>query len=141
MIDDYIQQLSEQEKITFVRALIFLIKADGRVDDRERECIHEIVEIYGVGNKMAAINAPMGEDVLLPEIANTVKDRHKALALIRELLTIAHVDDELGDEEVNFVEKVAAKLNVEPEKVLEINELILERKAWLVKSAAVMESA
>ncbi len=141
MTDDYIQQLSEQEKITFVRALIFLIKADGRVDDRERECIHEIVEIYGVGNKMAAINAPMGEDVLLPEIANTVKDRHKALALIRELLTIAHVDDELGDEEVNFVEKVAAKLNVEPEKVLEINELILERKAWLVKSAAVMESA
>lgn len=141
MTDDYIQQLSEQEKITFVRALIFLIKADGRVDDRERECIHEIVEIYGVGNKMAAINTPMGEDVLLPEIANTVKDRHKALALIRELLTIAHVDDELGDEEVNFVEKVAAKLNVEPEKVLEINELILERKAWLVKSAAVMESA
>lgn len=141
MTDDYIQQLSEQEKITFVRALIFLIKADGRVDDRERECIHEIVEIYGIGNKMAAINAPMGEDVLLPEIANTVKDRHKALALIRELLTIAHVDDELGDEEVNFVEKVAAKLNVEPEKVLEINELILERKAWLVKSAAVMESA
>lgn len=141
MTDDYIQQLSEQEKITFVRALIFLIKADGRVDDRERECIHEIVEIYGVGNKMAAINAPMGEDVLLPEIANTVKDRHKALALIRELLTMAHVDDELGDEEVNFVEKVAAKLNVEPEKVLEINELILERKAWLVKSAAVMESA
>ena len=110
MTDDYIQQLSEQEKITFVRALIFLIKADGRVDDRERECIHEIVEIYGVGNKMAAINAPMGEDVLLPEIANTVKDRHKALALIRELLTIAHVDDELGDEGVNFVEKVAAKL-------------------------------
>ena len=141
MTDDYIQQLSEQEKITFVRALIFLIKADGRVDDRERECIHEIVEIYGVGNKMAAINAPMGEDVLLPEIANTVKDRHKALALIRELLTIAHVDDELGDEEVNYVEKAAAKLNVEPEKVVEINELILEGKAWLVKSAAVMESA
>ena len=141
MTDDYIQQLSEQEKITFVRALIFLIKADGRVDDRERECIHEIVEIYGVGNKMAAINAPMGEDVLLPEIANTIKDRRKALALIRELLTMAHVDDELGDEEVNFVEKVAAGLNIEPEKVLEINELILERKAWLVKSAAVMESA
>ncbi len=141
MTDDYIQQLSEQEKITFVRALIFLIKADGRVDDRERECIHEIVEIYGVGNKMAAINAPMGEDVLLPEIANTIKDRRKALALIRELLTMAHVDDELGDEEVNFVEKVAAGLNIEPEKVLEINELVLERKNWLVKSAAVMESA
>ena len=78
---------------------------------------------------------------MLLEIANAVKDRHKALVLIRELLTMAHVDDELGDEEVNFVEKVAAKLNVEPEKVLEINELILERKAWLVKSAAVMESA
>lgn len=140
MADDDIQQLSEAEKITFVRALIFLIKADGRVDDREREYIHEIVNVYGVGNKMAAINAPMGEGILLPEIANTIKDRRKALVLIRELLTMAHVDDELGDEEVAFIEKAAAGLNVESEKVLDINELVLERKAWLVKSAAVMES-
>lgn len=141
MADDYIQQLSETEKVTFVRALIFLIKSDGRVDDHERECIHEIVNIYNIRNKVAAINAPMGEDILLTEIANTINDRHKALSLIRELLTMAHVDEELGDAEVNFIEKVAAKLNIEPEKVLQINELVLERKDWLVKSAVVMESA
>lgn len=141
MADDYIQQLNESEKITFVRALIFLIKSDGRIVDRERECIHEIVNIYDIKNKVAAINAPAGEDVLLSEIANTIKDRHKALALIRELLTMAHVDDELGDAEATFIERVAAKLNIEPEKVLQINELVLERKAWLVKSAVVMESA
>lgn len=141
MADDYIQQLSETEKVTFVRALIFLIKSDGCVDDHERECIHEIVNIYNIKNKVAAINAPMGEDILLTEIANTINDRHKALSLIRELLTMAHVDEELGDAEVNFIEKVAAKLNIEPEKVLQINELVLERKDWLVKSAVVMESA
>ena len=141
MADDYIQQLSETEKVTFVRALIFLIKSDGRVDDHERECIHEIVNIYNIKNKVAAINAPMGEDILLTEIANTINDRHKALSLIRELLTMAHVDEELGDAEVNFIEKVAAKLNIEPEKVLQINELVLERKDWLVKSAVAMESA
>ena len=141
MADDYIQQLSEIEKVTFVRALIFLIKSDGSFDDRERECIHEIVNIYNIKDKVAAINAPMGEDILLTEIANTINDRHKALSLIRELLTMAHVDEELGDAEVNFIEKVAAKLNIEPEKVLQINELVLERKDWLVKSAVVMESA
>lgn len=53
---------------------------------------------------------------------------------------MAHVDEELGDAEVNFIEKVAAKLNIEPEKVLQINELVLERKDWLAKSAVVMES-
>lgn len=141
MADDYIQQLSETEKVTFVRALIFLIKSDGSFDDRERECIHEIVNIYNIKDKVAAINAPMGEDILLTEIANTINDRHKALLLIRELLTMAHVDEELGDAEVNFIEKVAAKLNIEPEKVLQINKLVLERKDWLVKSAVVMESA
>ena len=141
MADDYIQQLSETEKVTFVRALIFLIKSDGRVDDHERECIHEIVNIYNIKNKVAAINAPMGEDILLTEIANTINDRNKALSLIRELLTMANVDEELGDAEVNFIEKVAAKLNIEPEKVLQINELVLERKDWLVKSAVAMESA
>lgn len=141
MADDYIQQLSETEKVTFVRALFFLIKSDGCVDDRERECIREIVNIYNIEDKVAAINAPMGEDILLTEIANTINDRHKALSLIRELLTMAHVDEELGDAEANFIEKVAAKLNIEPEKVLQINELVLERKDWLVKSVVVMESA
>lgn len=38
---------------------------------------------------------------------------------------MAHVDEELGDTEVNFIEKVAAKLNIEPEKVLQINGLVL----------------
>lgn len=139
MTDDYIQQLTDQEKTTFVRALIFLIKADGVVDDRERSYIHEAVDIYGVN--MSAINTPMTEEIILSEITNNIKERAKALFLIRELLTMAHIDDDLSDDEISFIEKIAAALNIEEEKVLKINELILERKMWLLKSAVVMETA
>lgn len=138
MSENFIQDLSAQEKIIFVRALFFLVKIDGRVDDRERECMHEIVEIYGLSDNLSALQTPMSEENILNEI-KTIDDRHKALCLLRELLTMANIDDELGDDEINFISKAARVLNVEESKVLEINSLILDRKLWLLKSAKVME--
>lgn len=138
MSGDFIQDLSAPEKIIFVRALFFLVKIDGQVDARERECMHEIVEIYGLNDNLSALQTPMSEEGILNEIKN-ITDRHKALCLLRELLTMANIDDELGDDEINFISKAAEVLNIEEDKVLDINSLILDRKLWLLKSAKVME--
>lgn len=44
---------------------------------------------------------------------------------------MAHVDEELGDAEVNFIEKVAAKLNIEPEKFCKsMNWCLKEKTGW-----------
>lgn len=141
MTDNFIQDLTAQEKTTFVRALLFLIKADGHVDERERALIHEIVNIYGFKEDMKALGSPMTEEIILSEIGANVRERSKALLLLRELLIMAHIDDKLEDKELDFVEKTAKILNIEEEKVLAVNDLVLDRKLWLLKSAKVMEEA
>lgn len=139
MMDNFVQDLNKQEKTIFVRALLFLIKADGRVDERERALIHEVVDIYGFKENIKELNAPMTEEIILSEITANINDRSKALFLLRELLIMANIDDELDDNEISFIEKVAKSLNVEDEKVLAINDLVLTRKEWLLRSAMVME--
>ncbi len=139
MTDDFIQYLTNEEKVTFVRALLFLVKIDGRVDERERDCMHEIVDIYGIQKDIKLISAPMSEEIILSEIKDNINDRQKSLFLLRELLMMANIDDELEDKEIGLIRKVAAALEVEEEKVSAINDLILEKKLWLQKSLVVME--
>lgn len=57
--------------------------------------------------------------------------RKKSLYLIKELLTVANSDDDLDDNEIDFVIKISKALGIEDEKVAEINQLVLDQMSWL----------
>ncbi len=139
MLNDMIHSLNDEERIAVVRALLLLVKIDGRVDERERESMHEIVDIYGLSENLSVLKDMMTEEEILKNLQQYMSDRPKALFVIKELLTLANIDDDFDNKEAKFVEKAAKVLNVEEEKVLAINELILDRKIWLMKEAKIME--
>ena len=139
MLNDMIHSLNDKERIAVVRALLLLVKIDGRVDERERESMHEIVDIYGLSENLSVLKDMMTEEEILKNLQQYMSDRPKALFVIKELLTLANIDDDFDNKEAKFVEKAAKVLNVEEEKVLAINELILDRKIWLMKEAKIME--
>ena len=70
---------------------------------------------------------------------SVIKDRRKSLYLIKELLSVANADEELEDREIDFIIKVSNVLDVEDEKVAEINQLVLDRLAWIDEYRTVME--
>ncbi len=136
-----IQELSLEEKITFLQAYVFLIKADGKLEDEEKVMISELVKSYQVEPKyFNEINNLPPKDNLLSKIKSVVADRRHALFFIKELLSIANIDDDLDDAEINFIETIARLIKVERNKILQINELIMERMAWLAKNDLVMEN-
>ncbi|MBE6452891.1 MAG: hypothetical protein E7012_05340 [Alphaproteobacteria bacterium] len=139
MDEEFIDELSEQQRITFVRALFFMIKADSRVDDAERSFMHDVIKMYGLVNKLDVLTQPISQDIILQEISTNIQDRRTSLYLLRELLLVAGIDDDMEDKEAGFIEEVATVLKIEDEKVLAINELLLDRKIWLRKLATVME--
>ena len=57
-------------------------------------------------------------------------NRQKALYLVKELLTVANSDEDLDDKEIDFVIKVSKALQIEDEKVAEINQLVLDYMSW-----------
>lgn len=139
MSEDFIQALSIDEKIVFIKSFIYLACSDGNIEDSERYLLKEIIAIYNLSNELAVLKHKEPEDVILSEIKEKITTRKKALYLIKELLTLANIDENLENIEISFIEKTAQILNIEEEKVLQINELILERKLWLHKQNVVME--
>lgn len=130
--------LNDKEKEVFVKAIARLIKTDGVLNDDEKKFFKEVVNIYDV-DYAKILSEIESEQLCLDQIKQTILSRSKVLFLIKELLTVANIDDNLAEEEVRFIEKVADVLNVEQEKILQINQLVLNRKLWLQEYAKIME--
>ena len=122
---EYVNDLSLDEQLIFLRRIIRLIGKDGRIDDAERSFMKELAREYQIPREYSAqINQQISEENLLKEAQKL--DRKKSLYLIKELLTVANSDEDLDDSEIDFVIKVSNFLNLEDEKVAELNQLVLD---------------
>lgn len=128
---EYVTDLSLNEKLVFLRMIIRLIGKDSRIDDSERTFMKELAKQYQIPREYSAqINQPVPEENLIAEAKNLL-GRKKSLYLIKELLTVANSDDDLDDNEIDFVIRVSKALGIEDEKVAEINQLVLDQMSWL----------
>ena len=128
---DYVTDLSLNEKLVFLRMIIRLIGKDSRIDDSERTFMKELAKQYQIPREYSAqINQSVSEEDLISEAKNLL-GRKKSLYLIKELLTVANSDDDLDDNEIDFVIRVSKALGIEDEKVAEINQLVLDQMSWL----------
>lgn len=127
---EYVVNLSLEEKLLFLRLIIRLIGKDGKIDDNERSFMKELAKQYQIPKECSAqINQVMSEDALMEQAKNLL-NRQKSLYLIKELLTVANSDEDLDDKEIDLVIKVGKALQIEDEKVAEINQLVLDYMSW-----------
>lgn len=77
--------------------------------------------------------------MLLNEMKALAGNRKKAMLLLRELLIIAHIDDDFDEKEMSFVEEAARALEIDERLVLELNQLILDYKVLQVRAGKIME--
>ena len=139
MENNFIETLTEDEKKLFLRVLFTMIKSDGKVEESERQMAHELIALYNVKNYGEVLRQTPPVSELLQEIKTTLTERKKAILLLRELLIIAHIDDDFDEKEMQFVEQVAGSLQIEESVVLELNQLVLDYKLLLLRSQKIME--
>lgn len=139
MEDDFISTLNADEKLLFLRSLLAMIKADGRIDDKERTLAHELARLYDVAGCSEVLKNPQPKSMLLNEMKALAGNRKKAMLLLRELLIIAHIDDDFNEKEMSFVEEAARALEIDERLVLELNQLILDYKLLQVRAGKIME--
>ncbi len=125
--NDYIAELTPDEKRLFVECFCCMVYADGNVAKEEIEFLKGIGKIYGVEEKeIVLILKEMKKDAVLEKVKQ-LTDRKKTLQLVKELCYLANSDNNLGDAEIDFIIDVAEKLNVESDKIKQINKWVLDR--------------
>lgn len=136
---NYISELNEDQKITFLKVLVAIARSDNNIDDEEKSFIKDTAIVFGISkDRTNDIMAPTTEDELIKE-ASAITNRQAALHLIKEACMLANSDGDLSDEEIIFIGKIGQAMGVEFEKIEQISKWVIDRIIWLENGKIIFE--
>lgn len=135
----YLATMTEDERVVFLKTLARLAMSDGEFDDEEKLFIREMALALGVPeNRYAEIKAKATDDEIV-EAVKLIKDRKKAMALIKEMCLLANSDGDLDDKEVLLIGRVGQSMGLELEKIEQISQWVIDRIVWLEEGKIIFE--
>lgn len=138
---DYINTLTAGEKRIFVESFCCMVYTDGNVAKEEIDFLKSIGKLYDIAEQdIVSILKNMKKDEIMEHIA-TITDRQKSLQLVKELCYLANSDTGLDDREIDFIIDVAEKLNVDSEKLKQINKWVLDKIVLQKTGEIILETA
>lgn len=136
---NYITRMSEEEKITFIKILVALARADGNFDDNEKSFIQDIAVAFGINkDHNQSLLEDIAEDQLITQ-ASAIKNRQAALQLIKEACLLANSDGDLSEHEIVFIGKIGQAMGIELEKIEQISQWVIDRIVWLEEGKIIFE--
>lgn len=137
---DYIKTLSSSERRIFVECFCCMIYRDAKVAKEEITFLKNIGKLYGIEEKeIVSILQSLDKSTIL-EKTSTITDRQKSLQLVKELCYLANSDTGLDDEEIDFIIDVAESMQVESDKIKQINKWVLDKIVLLKTGNIILEA-
>ncbi len=116
--------LDEDQKVLFLKTLLFASKIDGKVDDQEIRFIKKMAQKYKVQDAKKVFENITKENLLTSLSGNL--PRRGALELVKELFLMGHVDTDFCVEEILFVSDVGKALGLNQEKLEQISHWVID---------------
>lgn len=135
----YLADMSEDEKVVFLKTLARLAKADGDLDEGEKEFIKEVAVVFGVPAARHQEIMSIKDDEELVKEVKKITDRKKALELIKEMCLLANSDSDLSDSETLLIGRVGQAMGIELEKIQQISQWVIDRIIWLEEGKIIFE--
>ena len=135
----YLASMTEDERVVFLKTLARLAMSDGEFDDEEKLFIREMALALGVPeNRYDEIRAKASDDEIVDAV-KLIKDRKKAMMLIKEMCLLANADSDLSDNETLLIGRVGQAMGVELEKIQQISQWVIDRIIWLEEGKIIFE--
>lgn len=135
--NELVLALSQEQKLVFLKALLFLSKVDGTIDKDEIKYIKKVARKFKIENPERVF--ALGTEADLLNELQVISERRVAMELIKELCTLGHADSHLTDDEILFIGHVAMSLNIDLQKVEEINNWVIDKLIWLEQGKIIFE--
>lgn len=135
--NNFVIKLSQEQKITFLKALLYLANIDGNRDEDEIKYIRNAVLSYKIKD-LQAIFKPTTEEEIIEEL-KTIEDRRICLELIKEMCLLGHSDSDLSDEETLFIGHAGLAMGIELEKIEQISNWVIDKIIWLEQGKIIFE--
>lgn len=136
---EVLKKMNEDEKVVYLKALARLAKSDGDFDEDEKEFIINMARVFGITADRRDEVLSLESDEELVEQVKIIKERPKALELVKEMCMLANADSDLSDREIMLIGKVGTAMGVELEKIQEISQWVIDRIIWLEQGKIIFE--
>lgn len=138
ILPSYLALATPVQKKVFFQALLCLSGVDGHTDQEEIDYIAQAAKIQNIAN-FAEIDNYANADEVIANVREYITYRPLALELLREMYTLAHIDNVLSDEETLFIGKIGLAMGIEIEKIEQISEWIVEHIIWREQAKLIFE--
>nr|WP_321258924.1 hypothetical protein [uncultured Pseudodesulfovibrio sp.] len=125
--------LTRTEAKAYLSYLLKIAEADGHIDDKEREYIALQAEIWGVATE--DLDQPVPQDHL-KNISYAAK-----MSLLRDSITLAHIDGDYADSERQRIEDLAAFISIPTTKLKELEDWLQDYWQVLERGQLLMFNA
>lgn len=132
--------LTEEQKLVYVRLLVYLAKSDkdfSKVEERHIRRFASRFKLSAESLRGLSVPASLSE---VYEIIKPINNRKIALDLVHSLWFVSLADEIIDNEEVEFIRKVAKALNIDDDTLLEINNFVLDEIMFLERARKTLEA-
>lgn len=137
---EYIATLSPEEKRIFVESFCCMVCSDKKVAKEEIDFLKNIGKMYEIPESdIVNIMKSLNKEQILAKVGQ-ITERKKALQLVKELCFLANSDSGLDDDEIDFIIDIAERLNVENDKIKQINKWVLDKLVLLKTGDIILEN-
>lgn len=120
--------MESNEKVSYLKALVYIATIDEELEENEKEYLLNISNIYGLDSVESEqlINTVLNREETLEEILSEITDRKVKLLLLYELVALCYADGSYSDKEKFGILNISNILQVEKEKIDEIQSVMME---------------
>lgn len=120
--------MESNEKVSYLKALVYIATIDEELEENEKEYLLNISNIYGLNSTESEelINTVLNREETLEEILSEITDRKVKLLLLYELVALCYADGSYSAKEKSGILNISNILQVEKEKIHEIQSVMME---------------
>ena len=133
--------MDQKQKIAYIKALIYIAKADDQVEDADHEQFTQLGELYGLTELevQQIADSVIKKEESLESILAEITDRPTKLLLLYDLLAICYADDNYSMAEKNSIRTIAGLLGIEESKLADMENVMTESVALHEKINRILE--
>lgn len=122
----FILTLNEAERFIFLKIICGMVACDRKVTIEELIYLRELSLKFDIKSENISNMIRTADKSTLIKQARFIKDRKKALMLIKDLCMVANNDLHLDDDEIDYILDIAEIMGIDSERVKEINNIVNE---------------
>ena len=123
--NNFITNLSEDQKIVSLKALFYLANIDNKRDELEIKFIRDLANLYQINQSEEIFKTYSEEEIV--DLLKTINNRRVSLELIKEMFLLGHSDRDLTDEETLFIGHAGLTMGIELEKIEQISNWVIDK--------------